>query len=227
MRWHPKGEILVSASYDDSIKLWREEEGDWVCAQTLSGPGSGHRSTVWDVAFRQPGGDLMASVSDDRSLKVWRCSPSPQRPSEPLWRLETTHADAHERAAFSVDWQAAGGDADASGSGEQLIATGGADNRIALFRLVAAGEAEAEGAAPTALRSVFMPGPAGAGPGPVARPAPLQLELGLSRDAAHASDVNCVRWNPVRRGCLASASDDGTIRLWRVGGGAPEEATRG
>lgn len=101
MRWHPKGEILVSASYDDSIKLWREEEGDWVCAQTLSGPGSGHRSTVWDVAFRQPGGDLMASVSDDRSLKVWRCSPSPQRPSEPLWRLETTHAAAHERAAFS------------------------------------------------------------------------------------------------------------------------------
>lgn len=37
MRWHPQGEVLVSASYDDSIKLWVEEEDEWVCAQTLAG----------------------------------------------------------------------------------------------------------------------------------------------------------------------------------------------
>lgn len=35
--WHPDGEILVSCSYDDSIKLWREAGGDWMCEQTLSG----------------------------------------------------------------------------------------------------------------------------------------------------------------------------------------------
>lgn len=41
VRWHPQGEVLVSASYDDSIKLWVEEDDEWVCAQTLAGVGRG------------------------------------------------------------------------------------------------------------------------------------------------------------------------------------------
>ena len=35
--WHPDGEILVSCSYDDSMKLWRESDDEWICEQTLSG----------------------------------------------------------------------------------------------------------------------------------------------------------------------------------------------
>lgn len=37
MRWHPSGEVLVSTSYDDSIKLWIDAHDEYVCAQTLSG----------------------------------------------------------------------------------------------------------------------------------------------------------------------------------------------
>jgi WD40 repeat protein len=35
--WHPNGELLVSASYDDSIKLWADNDDEWICVQTLSG----------------------------------------------------------------------------------------------------------------------------------------------------------------------------------------------
>ena len=35
--WHPEGEILVSCSYDDTIKLWRESDDEWVCEQILTG----------------------------------------------------------------------------------------------------------------------------------------------------------------------------------------------
>jgi WD40 repeat protein len=35
--WHPSRELLASCSYDDSIRLWVCDEGDWVCAAVLEG----------------------------------------------------------------------------------------------------------------------------------------------------------------------------------------------
>lgn len=52
--WHPKLEILASASYDDTIKIWKEDEDDWYCADTLSG----HQSTVWSIDFDATGDHL-------------------------------------------------------------------------------------------------------------------------------------------------------------------------
>ena len=31
---------------------------------------------------------------------------------------------------------------------------------------------------------------------------------------AHTQDCNCVDWHPTQKNILASASDDGTIRIW-------------
>lgn len=39
--WHPTHQLLASASYDDTIKLWVPDEADWVCAQTLEGEAAG------------------------------------------------------------------------------------------------------------------------------------------------------------------------------------------
>lgn len=35
-------------------------------------------------------------------------------------------------------------------------------------------------------------------------------------DRAHTQDVNCVAWNPVTKGLLASCSDDGDIKIWKL-----------
>jgi WD40 repeat protein len=34
--------------------------------------------------------------------------------------------------------------------------------------------------------------------------------------AAHSADVNCVKWHPTDPTLLASAGDDGVIKLWRL-----------
>ena len=41
------------------------------------------------------------------------------------------------------------------------------------------------------------------------------FQLSIRKLDAHPTDVNCVRWHPKDSNLLASAGDDGCIRLWR------------
>jgi hypothetical protein len=43
-------------------------------------------------------------------------------------------------------------------------------------------------------------------------------------EKSHDSDVNCVAWHPSDPRLLASAGDDGCVRLWRLEGGAAAAA---
>jgi WD40 repeat protein len=56
-------------------------------------------------------------------------------------------------------------------------------------------------------------------------PSLLQVEgpsyrLILKKEKAHDMDINCVRWCPQDPRMLASASDDGTVKLWELRGNA-------
>lgn len=43
----------------------------------------------------------------------------------------------------------------------------------------------------------------------------LRWQLLAAAQEAHDQDVNCVRWHPTDLSLLASAGDDGVVRLWR------------
>ncbi|PHJ22391.1 wd g-beta repeat-containing protein [Cystoisospora suis] len=70
VKWHPRQDICVSASYDDTFRIWgiRDGESDWGLLQVVRA----HSSTVWHVAFSRLGSRL-ATCSDDRSLRIWTC----------------------------------------------------------------------------------------------------------------------------------------------------------
>lgn len=41
------------------------------------------------------------------------------------------------------------------------------------------------------------------------------FQLAVRLKDAHTTDINCVRWHPIDPTLLASAGDDGSIKLWR------------
>eukprot|EP00736_Rhodelphis_marinus_P003328 Rmarinus@m.14074 len=183
VQWHPQENILASCSYDDTIRLWEEDEDEWVCTHTLKS----HTSTVWSVTW-SPNGSLIASAGDDLSVKLWapvaqgKVNPRTGKPAA-RWTNVCTNTGTHERTIYSIDWSGVNG----------YIATGAGDDAIRIFRATAAD------------RSVT------GGDG-----SEMSLECVHKHEHAHASDVNCVAWNPKHGNILASAGDDDVVRIWEL-----------
>lgn len=58
--FHPHENLLISASYDMTIKVFKEMDSEWDCVQTLTG----HTDTVWCIKF-SPDGNRFASAGSD------------------------------------------------------------------------------------------------------------------------------------------------------------------
>ncbi|MBW4546458.1 MAG: NACHT domain-containing protein [Symplocastrum torsivum CPER-KK1] len=63
----PDGQIVASASADQTLKLWDVNTGN--CIKTLTG----HTNWVWSVAF-SPDGKTLVSGSCDRTVRLWDVS---------------------------------------------------------------------------------------------------------------------------------------------------------
>lgn len=64
LAYSPDGELLASGSYDNSLTLWRVDDG------SKTGSLSGHRDQVFRIAF-SPDGERIASASGDGSVMIW------------------------------------------------------------------------------------------------------------------------------------------------------------
>lgn len=116
LAWHPHVHVLFSASYDDTIKIWTEDSGDWYCAKTLVG----HSSTVWGLAL-DADGKTLASCSDDQSVFLWQCDSATDPTKE--WRRVCTAREVHQYPVYSIDWNVT----------FNKLVTGGGDNQICIL----------------------------------------------------------------------------------------------
>ena len=164
---------------------------------SLTGSGIGHTSTVWDIAFT-PSGEYLASCSDDTTLKIWKMI---RENGEVQIKPAATCSGYHTRTVFSVDCSTGRKEeSNSSVSNEGFrgyIATASADNSICVFAISEQTKA--------AARQGALENDGGV----------VSCELECRKEQAHPCDVNCVRWHP-KEGCLlASAGDDGCIKIWK------------
>jgi len=110
--WHPNAPILASASYDNAIRLYKEEGDDWECFDSLLG----HSSTVWGMDFNKTG-DSLVSCSDDRTLRIW------SQGQNKKWTCVSCVFGFHGRAIYDVAWSRNG-----------MIASACGDNAVRIFQ---------------------------------------------------------------------------------------------
>lgn len=187
------GQILASASYDDTIKLYIDDPSeDWFCFSTLSG----HKSTVWSLSW-SPQGSYLASSSDDLTVRIWK------RVKEHEWKF-VLELRGHERSIYSISWGVG------KGTSENLgwLATTGGDGKINIWEIT--------------VCLTFIPRQIETDkPSQETQHTndPLSAKLLARISGAHdVSDVNSVSWCPrlEHADLLATAGDDGSVKVWRV-----------
>lgn len=109
--WHPVEDVCASCSYDDTIRLYRQQRDDWSNFCTLQS----HDSTVWSISFDSSGRRLV-SCSDDRTVRIWAAG------GDDLmhWTCVATLSGFHDRPIYDVSWSKVS-DVIAAASGDDSI----------------------------------------------------------------------------------------------------------
>lgn len=213
------GPVVMSCSYDDSLRLWREQAGDddWECMQVLPGAATAAKEAATQARKAAQGKDeeAIAMLAADAAL---RAAASGGGHAGTVWAA-AWHPSGGQVVTVSDDkaikmwtWAHSGDTSRLVPSGEvadahdrtvycvdwhpggQLLVTGGGDDALKVWRV------NQSGGAP--------------------------LTCACSVPGAHSSDVNSVRWHPGGR-YLASCGDDGAVRVWAWDASGAADTTMG
>lgn len=213
-------DVLASASYDNTVRVWREDnDGEWVCVAVLEG----HEQTVWGVQWEarpRPSDRFprLLSYSADGTMRIWTLKededgedgeqggrsalggiPNTMRRSlREEWACTAILPAAHHRDIYAAAWSAQSG----------VVASTGSDGKIVLYREdteeehAPATTAATEPSADQPMADVAESNEAGEEPLAVQPPPPATLpgsarwKIIATKDNAHgAYEVNHIIWS--------------------------------
>ncbi|NEQ09895.1 MAG: hypothetical protein F6K37_29325, partial [Moorea sp. SIO4E2] len=190
----PDGQLIATASNDQTVKLWN---GDGKRLHTLEG----HRDRVYSVSF-SPNSQIIASASEDSTVKLWTKEGK-------LLRTLAGHTDAINRVSFSPD-----GEFIASASDDKTVKLWNQDGTL-ITTLPWDRKLSSVSFSPDGKRIV-----AGAAGGFMviwSRTDISWKQFESEKVVGHTETVYDVSFHP-NRDIIASASADGTVKLWNSNG---------
>ncbi|KAI2611395.1 WD40 repeat-like protein [Hypoxylon fragiforme] len=239
-------DVLASASYDNTVRVWREDgEDNWVCVAVLEG----HDGTVWGLQWEpkpRPGGKFprILTWSADCTVRIWTLKeeeadnddeqsaarhqwggalsgiPNTMRRSlKEDWACTAILPKAHTRDIYAATWSPETG----------LVASTGSDGIIAIYREEEEEEQQGGGEdeAVAELDGDDVPMTNGH-TGESSSSSSSKWKLISSTPNGHGPyEINHITWckrydqgcAPERRGkeeMLVTTGDDGIIRPWQV-----------
>ncbi|KAK3405809.1 protein CIA1 [Eucalyptus grandis] len=221
--WNASGSLLATCGRDRSVWIWEVLPGnEFECASVLQGHTQDVKMVQW-----HPTMDILFSCSYDNTIKIWA------EDGDDDWHCVQTLSEAnggHTSTVWALSFNTAGDkmvtcsddltikvwETDSakmmSGDGyvpwSHVCTLSGYHDRT-IFSVHWSREGIiASGAADDAIR-FFVESKDGSVDGP-------SYKMILRNEKAHDMDVNSVRWSHGENRFLASASDDGTVKIWEL-----------
>ncbi|KAI1076496.1 WD40 repeat-like protein [Whalleya microplaca] len=231
-------DVLASASYDNTVRVWREDgDGEWVCVAVLEG----HAGTVWGLQWEpKPKGrrfPRLMTWSADCTVRIWTLKeeedededaprhawgglggiPNTMRRSlKEEWECTAVLPKAHTRDIYAAAWSPESG----------LVASTGSDGIIAIYREEEEGvngTTDDEAAAELDGDVVMTNGHGEAKP----QDSRKWKTISTTPNGHGPYEVNHVTWckrydpgcPPEKRGIeemLVTTGDDGIVRPWQI-----------
>ncbi|KAK6126330.1 hypothetical protein DH2020_039902 [Rehmannia glutinosa] len=208
--WNASGSLLATCGRDKSVWIWEVlPHNEFECVSVLQGHTQDVKMVQW-----HPSMDILFSCSYDNTIKVWAGDGDNDDWHCVQTLNESNSGDKMVSCSDDLTVKIWGSDIMRMQSGDgtapwtHLCTLSGYHDRT-IFSVHWSREGIiSSGAADDAVR-LFVESKDGLVDGPT-------YKLLLKKEKAHDMDVNSVQWSSMENRRLASASDDGTVKIWEL-----------